>query len=433
MDVVFRQWLGGAALCALLCIAVVSPRGASTVLAIILLASLAMALHRRELPPLPTAAHVGQWSALAFVAFAMSTALWSATPLASVMKPAYFAVALAALWLIHHIVPRLSARQLDFLAEACLLATAAGMAFVAFEILTAQAVTRHIMTLFPVLHESLERKHVTIVDGFVRRLSDTNLNRRMALLVWLMWPVLLLASLDIVRWRGRIVVATIAVCAAIILLRGSHQSSQLAILGGLLVFAAAHVDRAMTRRALAVLWIIATVFVVPIALLTFHARAHEASWLFRSAQHRVVIWGQAASEVLKSPLVGVGADATRKAMREVVAAEPSRRDELAGFESGYADHAHNVYLQVWYELGAIGAALFLAMGLLALQSTKNLATRVQPYALALFATSALMIASSYSLWQTWFIAACGLGFAGLLLAVAVNRSRAEPSAAAPIA
>ncbi len=422
MTMVFRQWLGGALLFVVLCVAIVSPRATSTVLVLGLLAILARTLIRRSQPPSLSTTSSGLVASFAFVGFAALSALWSATPLSSVLKPAYAAVALATVWLLHDNLPRLSTRQLDFLAEAFLVATAIGMVFLAIEILTAQAITRAVMTLIPSLHETLEKKHVRVVKGAVRALSDTNLNRRMALLIWLMWPVLMLASLDAHRWRGRVVATVVVIGAAVVLLLGSHQSSQLAILGGLGVFFLARLNVNATRRALTVTWVVATLLVVPLALLAFQARLHEQPWLFRSAQHRVVIWALAAGEVLKSPLTGVGADATRKAMRAVVADEPPRED-LAGFKSGYADHAHNVYLQVWYELGAVGAALFLAIGLAALRATSRLTDRIQPFALALFATTGLMISFSYGLWQTWFIAACALSVCALLLATEIDRGR----------
>ena len=71
-------------------------------------------------------------------------------------------------------------------------------------------------------------------------------------------------------------------------------------------------------------------------------------------------------------------------------------------------HSHNAYLQVWYEAGAVGAVFLLVLGLLVQRSLATATARAQPYLYATFVVCALMGGSSFSLWQTWFMASLGL-------------------------
>jgi O-antigen ligase len=88
-------------------------------------------------------------------------------------------------------------------------------------------------------------------------------------------------------------------------------------------------------------------------------------------------------------------------------------------------HSHNAYLQAWYETGAVGAAILMAVGLLVLRSVGEAPSHAQPYLYATFVSCALMGGASFSLWQTWFMASLGLVavFATLGWALATGNGR----------
>src|SRR5262249_45759158 len=85
------------------------------------------------------------------------------------------------------------------------------------------------------------------------------------------------------------------------------------------------------------------------------------------------------------------------------------------FRRGTGWHSHNVYLQAWYEAGAVGAIFMLGVGLLIIRSFADARSSTQPILYALFAACALIGAFSFSLWAPWFMASFGLAaiFAGL--------------------
>jgi O-antigen ligase len=82
-----------------------------------------------------------------------------------------------------------------------------------------------------------------------------------------------------------------------------------------------------------------------------------------------------------------------------------------------ARHPHNIYLQTWLELGAIGAMLLLIVGLAALWQMRLLPPTIEASAYALFAVSGMIGLSGFDLFQTWLLAALAISWAGILLAV----------------
>jgi O-antigen ligase len=88
-------------------------------------------------------------------------------------------------------------------------------------------------------------------------------------------------------------------------------------------------------------------------------------------------------------------------------------------------HSHSVYLQTWFELGLVGAALLTLLGLSVLQAIRALPPSLQPYAYATFASAAIMAASSYGLWQIWFLGLFGscAAYFGLSSSVLLRRDK----------
>ncbi len=421
MQLFGRAWWTGIATGVVLTTTIIAPRLATVIMMLVLLLAVVENLLRRSLPREPSTMDMAFFVVLAFSGWAMLSAAWSPAPVHSLLKPIFTILIAFTVWFALRTINAASRPYAHYLGEGALTGIIVGYMLVCFEILSDQLITRTIMTAIPSSHANLS-KHVTVdVHGTVVKVTNANLNRRMAILTWLLWPAIMLALHDPDRIRRGIGLAAIVGGASIILIFGTHQSSTIAILGGVIVYGLAWGNLNLLRNTVSGCWAVAVILAVPLALMAFQANFHNSDLLFKSARHRIVIWGTTAEEVLRSPILGVGADATRKAMHKATAKSGRKRD-LGQFKSGFANHAHNAYLQVWYELGVVGAALFLAIGLLAMRVISRLEAAVQPSAIALFVTTSLMIAFSYSIWQTWFMAALGLAI--IVFAIAV-RKRAE--------
>jgi O-antigen ligase len=112
---------------------------------------------------------------------------------------------------------------------------------------------------------------------------------------------------------------------------------------------------------------------------------------------RVDIWTFTSARMAEKPLFGWGLDASRT------------------FKGHIPLHPHDAALQLWFELGAVGAILGALIWAFVFWRFAEAASNRRLYAAAGCATacSALIIgAFSFSLWQEWWICLVALGFAG---------------------
>jgi len=356
------------------------------------------------------------WTALAFAAWSMLTAAWSPAPWSSLSKPLYFAAGAAGLAIVAAGARTLARTTLWRILQGALLGLLIGGAILAIETLTDQALTRFFYNAFPSLRAGLD-KQVVMVNGIVEQVKENNINRRATIITLLLAPALLTAALASEKWVRWGATALILVLAAILMRYSAHQSSQAAIVAATLAYFLARVAPRTALTVIAAAWVACCLLVVPMVMALHATSIHKnENGLFFSARHRIVIWNTTAEKIMKSPILGIGADATAT-VTEARAQNPDAAlvEKDGQFTPDTARHAHNVYLQTWYELGAVGAVLLMALGLAALAAINRSTTALQPYLLAEFAAIAGMIAFSFSLWQVWFQGAIGLGVLILLI------------------
>lgn len=210
--------------------------------------------------------------------------------------------------------------------------------------------------------------------------------------------------------------AALAVAGAVVVLMLPGDSAKLAVLAGLAAGLCAHCAPRITRRGLATF---TALLVLMLPWLLGAALPREASGLPNSAAHRLLIWDFAAERIAERPILGWGMDASRAipggtgkpdaAMRAAFGlTSPADEAWFAGAQL-LPLHPHNLALQVWLELGAVGAALMaLLLALLAL-GTRN------PAGAGCYAAGLVIAMLSYGAWQYWWIA-------GVLLAAVATRA-----------
>jgi len=156
-------------------------------------------------------------------------------------------------------------------------------------------------------------------------------------------------------------------------------------------------------------------------LLAYRLDLQDASWLQQSARHRIEIWNTTAEKTLQTPFFGVGARSTY--VQAQVRGVPARRGWENRLRDSLSSHAHSLYLQTWYELGLVGATLLTLFGLAILSAIRALSGAIRPYAYATFASAATLAASSYGMWQIWYMAL--FGFSAVLFSLGRNTSTAR--------
>jgi O-Antigen ligase len=292
-----------------------------------------------------------------------------------------------------------------------------GGAVLLIETVSQQWIRRTLMSLLPGLRPN-PRDMIVDADRVV--LLETYLiNRNIAAVTFLFWPTSLLVSLLATSarrqhwWRAGLIPAAAAI------LTSSHATSKIAFAGAAITFAAFHVSPTLTRRAIAWVWVGAIFLVVPLATLAYHSQLYLSAWIPHSARHRIVIWGYTSKQIANAPVLGAGIS-TAHALNDL-AGDDAPLAPGSQFHLSTSAHSHNVYLQTWYETGAVGAALLLLIGLLIVRELAQAPQRAQPYVFSAFATCALLGGTSFGLWQPWFMASFGLVAAFVMLGWTLTR------------
>lgn len=216
----------------------------------------------------------------------------------------------------------------------------------------------------------------------------------------LLLPALLALPL---RWPWR--------AAAGLLLLGAifgmpAQAAKIGALAGLAGFGLVWLLGQRAARAIAIGSAL-LVLLTPALLGVLLARNPDISAMQGSAAHRVLIWDFSLDRIAERPWLGWGMESARAIPggRDLIPAEALTRFHLDGqrewFEVVRAQrlplHTHNAALQIWLELGAVGAALAAALVLvLGWRATS-------PAAAGTFLAAIAIGSLSYGVWQGWWV------------------------------
>lgn len=353
------------------------------------------------------------WIMLGLGVWAAASTMWAADRGEAIGKSAMLlAFALAVWWTqasLTHTRPGLMRPELlrpELLRHAAwtaLAAFAAGLVYLCVEELTGHLLKRALFAILPFTRPS--GKHMSggiddeelLVSGYIS-------NRNMAAAMLALWPMLLMVQALVERSRRWPAIAALLALTLATVALSMHETSAIALGLSALAFAVAMCRPRLGLALVAAGWLVATLLVVPLASwASATAKLHEAMWLPNSARHRIVLWAYTAEQVQQRPLIGIGAASTKLI--------DARRGPAVGTVPGTkyqwrsGPHAHNIYLQVWYELGAVGGLLLSAAGLSLIMAMARLPRAVVPYMAAALTSAAVMGAFTWGLWQAWFMAA----------------------------
>ncbi len=132
-----------------------------------------------------------------------------------------------------------------------------------------------------------------------------------------------------------------------------------------------------------------------------------------SVYPRLVIWQYASNLIMERPVAGHGIRTSRALNKETnpipfVYMDKGKLEQ--GNTKAIALHPHNGIMQLWLELGGIGAMIGLALVLSILHGIRNAATSPLGKALlyASLLSSVCLISVTYGLWQSWWMASLWL-------------------------
>ncbi len=230
--------------------------------------------------------------------------------------------------------------------------------------------------------------------------SLTKYNRGLDYLALIVWPVAAYAW-----WRRRLW-WLVALLAAVGIAQGIGVSlaGRVAFAIGLAVLLAA---LALPRLAVAAL-AAATVLWGAAAPLVPHVLASHEALLARhlkpSGVDRLEIWSYMSDRVAERPLLGWGLSSAT--------AVPIRASERAGFRLPHLQgvYPHNQWLQLWVEMGVVGAAFGIVAALLILTRLWRSPCVLRPFALAAVAAAMTVASVNYELTtDSWWAALAATG------------------------
>jgi O-antigen ligase len=396
-----------------------TPAAAALVVTALLVAGLRKGVSGEQLLA-PTAALM---SCAAFSIYVAVNASWAYNESAGLAKgflliamiPLAFAAATAS--------NELGEQQRQLAATAFVAGAALGAVFVLVELLTDRSITHFVMNILPILRPE-DTKRMRIAHGEVVHLSSNTLNQNVTLVMLHFWPsILMLRTLTPSRGRRLMTILFVSVSAAAILL-SEHDSSQFALLGSALVFLFAQRWPRAVLGGLAGLWCLSFALALPLSFAAYNDDLYKAESLPQSYKARIFLWEYTAEQTLKHPWLGVGVRSTREEDVE----QPHQKHpeaQVRGFAVNRVGttghHGHSIFVQTWYELGAVGAVLLAVAGALIVLHSAILPKEAQAFAAATFASFAIIAAFAWGMWQTWWMCAVPLAAIYLLLAAGLVR------------
>jgi len=277
-----------------------------------------------------------------------------------------------------------------------------GTIYLLLELVTHLSIMRWALNSIDLLQRNA--KHMQIVHGEVTKIKSSVLDRNVATITFNLWPALLVLTNIDSRHRFILAIMGFILTAAAILI-SEHDSSQVALLLSPLIFFSALFWPRLTVQGLATTWCLAFVLVLPAVLAAYKAELHQASWLPSSARHRVIIWEYTAERVPDHLWggIGVASTPTLKPKRDI-------QEKPSGFRFARStgEHAHDLFLQTWYELGVLGVFLIAFAGAAVALAFYSLPIQAIAFVAATFFVCIAIEAFAWSIWQTWLMCAVGL-------------------------
>jgi O-antigen ligase len=247
----------------------------------------------------------------------------------------------------------------------------------------------------------------TLMGSSNPKLADlVEVKRSADALPLLVWP----ACFALMRLGRPWLAALVAAAFSVACIKLTASSATLGMFLSLGVLAACFISTIWVRRLLVVTTALIFILIVPLAIIAYDNGGTTSHFLKHSAQHRVEIWHFAAQRILERPLLGYGFNASRYV---------PNGDAVSAFlppgQSLIPLHPHDAFLQVWLELGAVGAVI-VAAGLIAtLSALARWPAASTRFIFPGYAAGLVVAALAFGIWQSWWMATIAFSIAAYRL------------------
>ncbi len=354
-----------------------------------------------------------------FGCYLLINASWSQSPLLAYEKVAIYFLIIAAVTLGSEALKSSDNLFIERLSFNLMLAALVLVVYLSIETIFQSPLRRAFATIFPVFMPPI--KHALVVDGVVVTIGQHRLNRSVATACLTLWPALLAIIALYAPPRSWLIAVAVVGVTTLAIFTSINETSKLALIFSALIFVIAVYLPKSAIWMVCAGWSIAAMAVVPIAFTAYSQKLHLSSVLPVTGRARIILWQYTAEKTMKQPLLGIGVLSTRTL--EDARKVPLRKPKGFIYPRTTNRHAHNVYLQTWYELGAVGAVLLWLSGLAILWAINKVHARARPFILASFVSAAVTGAFSWGMWQPWFMGAFGMTALLAVMSSEVSRRR----------
>lgn len=238
------------------------------------------------------------------------------------------------------------------------------------------------------------------------------LNRTMVTIALLLFPLFALAIAE-----GRIWLAYLVIPLPLFVIYGSESgAAAFGLILGLCGYLIARLSRKLASwsflASTTLVWLLAPWHGAILAWLI--PQSVHARFVSTASSIRVEIYRAFAYAVEAAPLFGAGFNTAAQPL-----GEPAFNNVPQAMQHYILyGHPHNAALQLWVELGFVGALFAVALTLGALRMIAQLPARFQPLWYAFFAACFSISIVSHGAWQAWWVGNIGICLA--LLAIATR-------------
>jgi len=350
----------------------------------------------------------------AFVVLAAISSIWSLTPGETLYSAMILALTCLGGLAITIAASNLTIEERAFVEKSSIVGGAIGLALILFEYSTDGFIKQSLVETF--MTEFQPDKIYYLED----KPFSPALSPGVTIYAFYIWPLAAVVE----RRFGllALILALLGLCIAIAI--GRSYTPILAIGLGLIMAIGALLSSRITAilSTAGIVIAIAAMPFFPGILPNPNTETLRLSYLPPSALHRLTIWNTASERFKERPWLGIGMNATRSlysrkdaVRREYFADDPDKK--WYNIFEPIPLHAHNGILQIWLELGLIGA---IALGAILLSLIKmiRIGFRQRIWTASCFGlyTSAIIVFSlSFGPWQSWWQSALWLS-AGFMVA-----------------
>jgi O-antigen ligase len=332
-------------------------------------------------------------AALAFLAWAAASIAWSDVRDTSFYVLVEFSLTVAAAFVLALALPRRTSRDYGGFVLAGAVASACILILV--ELWTGL---------------SLRRALAVQSDPFI-------FNRPAVTVLTVSLPIVLLLVKRDQLWLG-VAVAGLVVATV---LQSESGAAMLGLIAGCVAYLVARLSRRLAL-ALASVGLVAAVATAPvtgeIADRSLSPALHD-KLAGSHAEERIAIWKLFGAVVQQEPVKGLGIGVSPRLHETRVA--PRMLADNPNLPAAW--HPHNAALQVWVELGAVGAALGLLVLLLLVRRLASLPPALLAHSMALLAAVTGISLIGHGAWQGWWPAAIGAAVVWLRAAEDIDAPR----------